>query len=225
MMVTLLTNSDLQLIFTKKIFMILYAQSVISVAFASISFSTESFQYFFKENFWLMYLFSGLYTVFSLTPLVLASFRKPPQNDVILFIVILSIIIIDTCAVSADPGTVLQTLTFLSSSILGLVVFSLFSYAKASKIWALVSMATINILVLLVLFFVGFQDWGMLVIFLIVGLCFGGYLLVIITDLCDRYSIKNTEISYGTLLIYADILIIPYIITKIQLFRNKHLIS
>lgn len=224
-MVTLLSNSDLQLIFTKKIFITLFVQSVISVTFASISYSAESFQNFFKKKFWLMFLFSGLYTGFSLAPLVIASLRKMPWNGLILGVVILSIVIVDTCAVSADPGTVLQALTFLSSSVLGLVVFSSFSCTKTSKIWALVCMVAISIAIFLVFLFVEFGDWAMLIAFLITGLCFGGYLLLVTTDLCDRYSIKNTEISYGALLVYVDILIIPYIITKIQLCKNKHLIS
>ncbi|OMJ80106.1 hypothetical protein SteCoe_19703 [Stentor coeruleus] len=217
---TLISNTEMQLLFTKKIYFTICIQSAISVTLASMTYKTVNFEGFFAKNFWLMYFFTGIYGVFALAPVVFKWLRRYPQNVFIICVVFLSIGIVDVCAVSANEIVTLQALSFLFSSVLGLALFSLFSYLQTSKLWGLCCVIFSNFIMSIVFFLAGFEDFVLLSILFSIGFVYAGYLLLITNDLCSRYAIKNTKYCFGALLVYLDHFIIPYIVTKVNILRN-----
>ena len=218
----LISGEEQSLIFKQKVLFIITTQSAISFICAYLCFAFSMFSSFFLDNFWILYASVSLYLIAGLLVLLMKSLRIFPVSFFLLEVVTISANLLDSCVTAMDPPGKFPIFGFLFGGAFGILMYLLAIKKNFQGIRGFACSFAVNS-ALLVSFILAFLDnWVQMVILFCSGLAFAGFILVIISDINGRYRIKSNEYCYGAIMIYVDMLIVPYIISTLMYRFNKN---
>ena len=211
-----MTTQDIHLVFKKKVVCVLTFQSFISAILTFLCFSNDDFAGFFRSNFWTFYLGLSFYLISVLSVLILEGLRSPPMNYLLLSIVVVSSNVFDSGAASLSPKYTFLVIFYLFAGCSGLTLYLLLATKHFDNKWGIFSVFIGTLLTFVINLIIDSSVWGVVLIIFVIGSTFGCYVILVINDLTDRYSIDPKNFYYGSLLLYLDILFWPYVISFIK---------
>jgi hypothetical protein len=220
-MENLISNSQQDLILKKKVMLIITLQTGTSSIFSGLCYSISNISDFITSNYWIFYTAISVYILLSCVFLIFSEFKKPSISYAFLIGLLLCSVSIDTSSSSSEsPGT-LRAFIFIFADALGIALYTLVATKEFQAVWAFVGMVITNSVAFVVFLVLDFSYWQTLIIIFAICFLFGVFLLMIVCDFKERYNVKVQDYCHGTVVVYIDILILPYLISKFRYIREK----
>jgi hypothetical protein len=203
----------------QSVLLILSFQGLLSVLMTSLVYLEHAFEVYMNSKFWILYLSAGVYVFLTLTRF-LWSKMEAAFSQLSLFLIILFSAALDATAAGQSPVVTLQVIIFLFSGVVGLFIYLNLAHRFKAWYWGIVI-----IFLVVDLAFAGFCLGGFSVldsvIWAAVGMGYAGLIYLVLQDGCERYKFKVNDWASATIFVYFDILIVPYVLTKLWKFKHR----